>query len=344
VYMSARKKIRVLVVDDSIVFRETLARAIAQDPSIEVVATAADPYMARDKILELEPDVMTLDVEMPRMNGIEFLKRLMPQYPIPVIMVSAVSETVFDALNAGAVDFVTKPDVSSGRSQDSLVSELIVKIKVASMAKVRPLAGNAGSRPPVPSGQGAVKRNLIITIGASTGGTEAIDTVLKGFSANMPGTVIVQHMPPVFTAMYANRLNHTCAVQVKEARTGDLILPGRVLIAPGDHHMRIKRLNNDYIVECLRGDKVNGHCPSVDVLFNSVANIVGKNAIGVILTGMGNDGANGLLALRKAGARTIGQDERSSIVYGMPKAALEIGAVQEQVPLTMIARKIYSLM
>lgn len=341
--MSMQGKIRVLVVDDSIVFRETLARAIGQDPAIEVVATAADPYMARDKILELEPDVMTLDVEMPRMSGIEFLKRLMPQYPLPVIVVSAVNETVFDALNAGAVDFVSKPDARSGRGLDSLVSELIVKIKVASMAKVIPVAGVTGAKPAL---AGAVPRQMghMIAIGASTGGTEAIDTVLRGFSADMPGTVIVQHMPPVFTAMYANRLNNTCTVQVREARTGDLILPGRVLIAPGDHHMRVKRLNSNYMVECFRGDKVNGHCPSVDVLFNSVAHSVGEAAIGVILTGMGNDGANGLLALRKAGARTIGQDERSSVVYGMPKAAFAIGAVQEQVPLHLISRKIFSLL
>ena len=341
--MSMQGKIRVLVVDDSIVFRETLARAIGQDPAIEVVATAADPYMARDKILELEPDVMTLDVEMPRMSGIEFLKRLMPQYPIPVIVVSAVNETVFDALNAGAVDFVSKPDARSGRGLDSLVSELIVKIKVASMAKVIPVSGVTGAKPAL-AGAGPRQPGHMIAIGASTGGTEAIDTVLRGFSADMPGTVIVQHMPPVFTAMYANRLNNTCTVQVREARTGDLILPGRVLIAPGDHHMRVKRLNSNYMVECFRGDKVNGHCPSVDVLFNSVAHSVGEAAIGVILTGMGNDGANGLLALRKAGARTIGQDERSSVVYGMPKAAFAIGAVQEQVPLHLISRKIFSLL
>ncbi len=341
--MSTRGKIRVLVVDDSIVFRETLAKAIGKDPAIEVVATAADPYMARDKILELEPDVMTLDVEMPRMSGIEFLKRLMPQYPIPVIMVSAVNETVFDALNAGAVDFVSKPDARSGRGLDSLVSELIVKIKVASMAKVIPVSGITGAKPAL-AGGGPRQRGHMIAIGASTGGTEAIDTVLRGFSADMPGTVIVQHMPPVFTAMYANRLNNTCTVQVREARTGDLILPGRVLIAPGDHHMRVKRLNNNYMVECFRGDKVNGHCPSVDVLFNSVAHSVGEAAIGVILTGMGNDGANGLLALRQAGARTIGQDERSSVVYGMPKAAFAVGAVQEQVPLQLISRKIFSLL
>ncbi|GBG57650.1 chemotaxis protein B [Sporomusaceae bacterium FL31] len=337
--MCAAKKIRVLVVDDSLVFRETLAREIARDPAIEVVATASDPYMARDKILELEPDVMTLDVEMPRMSGIDFLKRLIPQYPLPVVMVSAISATVFDALNAGAVDFVTKPDVKSGRGLDGVISELIVKIKIASTAKIGIKAGETGTRPVV-TGSGLAKSNCIIAIGASTGGTEAINTVLKGFSREMPGTVIVQHMPPVFTAMYAARLNSTCAVEVKEASTGDLVLPGRVLLAPGDQHMRVKRVNNDYMVECFQGEKVNGHRPAVDVLFQSVAAQAGSNAIGVILTGMGNDGAKGLLALRQAGAATLGQDERSSVVYGMPKAAFEMGAVQEQAALDLISQKI----
>ncbi|WP_378954146.1 chemotaxis response regulator protein-glutamate methylesterase [Pelosinus sp. sgz500959] len=337
-----KRKIRVLVVDDSIVFRETLARQIAQDPLIEVVAKASDPYMARDKILEFEPDVMTLDVEMPRMSGIEFLKKLIPQYPIPVVVVSAVSQSVFDALNAGAVDFVTKPDLSSGRGVDAFINELIVKIKIASTAKVKTQKRNTIT---ADSAQGAtgVKQNCMIAIGASTGGTEAIDRILKGFPSNMPGTVIVQHMPPIFTTLFAARLNSSCAVEVKEAKTGDLVLPGRVLIAPGDYHMRVKKVNQHYMVECFKGEKVNGHCPSVDVLFHSVAEHAGNNAIGVILTGMGNDGASGLLALRKSGANTLGQDEASSVVYGMPKAAFAMGAVQEQVSLDLIARKLYTL-
>jgi len=337
-----KRKIKVLVVDDSIVFRETLARQITRDPFIEVVATASDPYMARDKILEFEPDVMTLDVEMPRMSGIEFLKKLIPQYPIPVVMVSAVSGSVFDALNAGAVDFVTKPDMLGVRGVEAFISELIVKIKIASTAKVatqKKTVSTVSVNPKV----GLVKQNCMIAIGASTGGTEAIATVLKGFPANMPGTVIVQHMPPIFTAMYAARLNSLCAVEVREAKTGDMILPGLVLIAPGDYHMRIKPIHNNYMVECFRGDKVNGHCPAVDVLFHSVAQHVGRNAIGVILTGMGNDGASGLLALRKAEGRTLGQDEGSSVVYGMPKVAFSIGAVQEQVSLNLMSRKIYAL-
>jgi len=337
-----KRKIRVLVVDDSIVFRETLARQIARDPFLEVVATASDPYMARDKILQFEPDVMTLDVEMPRMSGIEFLKKLIPQYPIPVVVVSAVSGSVFDALNAGAVDFVTKPDMLCGRGVEAFISELIVKIKIASTAKVAAQKKTA-STVAVNSKVGLVKQNCMIAVGASTGGTEAIASVLKGFSANMPGTVIVQHMPPIFTAMYAARLNSLCAVEVREAKTGDMILPGLVLIAPGDYHMRIKPIHNHYMVECVRGEKVNGHCPAVDVLFHSVAEHVGRNGIGVILTGMGNDGASGLLALRKAGGKTLGQDEGSSVVYGMPKVAFTMGAVQEQVPLNLISRKIYAL-
>lgn len=339
---SNKRKIRVLVVDDSAVFRETLARQITRDPIIEVVAKASDPYTARDKILEFQPDVMTLDVEMPRMSGIEFLKKLIPQYPIPVVVVSSVSGSVFDALKAGAVDFVTKPDSLGARGIESFISELIVKIKIASTAKVAVPKENV-SMVSVNRRVELVKQSGIIAIGASTGGTEAIATVLKDFPANMPGTVVVQHMPPVFTAMYAARLNSLCAVEVREAKTGDMILPGLVLIAPGDFHMRLKPIHHHYMVECFHGEKVNGHCPAVDVLFHSVAQQIGRNAIGVILTGMGNDGANGLLAIHQAGGRTLGQDEASSVVYGMPKVAFTIGAVQEQVSLNRISRKIYAL-
>lgn len=340
--MTGKRKIKVLIVDDSLVFRETMAREIAKDPAIEVVGTAANPYSARDMILEFEPDVMTLDVEMPRMNGIDFLKKLIPQYPLPVIMVSAVSDIVFDALNAGAVDFVAKPDAKSSRSLSSLISELIVKIKIASTAKVADRKGVIAAAPSAGT-KGKVAGNCMIAIGASTGGTEAIAAVLKEFSSDMPGTVIVQHMPPVFTGLYAARLNSLCAVEVKEAKTGDRILPGQVLLAPGDYHMRIKPAGREYIVECFQGGKVNGHCPSVDVLFDSVAHHVGAGAVGVLLTGMGADGAKGLLALRKAGARTLGQDEASSVVYGMPRVAYEIGAVQEQLPLSTISRRIAAL-
>ena len=341
--MKVQRKIRVLVVDDSLVFRETLARGIGEDSLITVVATASDPYMARDKLLEFEPDVMTLDVEMPRMSGIEFLKKLMPQYPIPVVVVSAVSESVFDALNAGAVDFVTKPDAKSPRNLEIFIRELIVKIKIASTAKVGHLKHEYGPAA-FPAGATAKHGDRIIAIGASTGGTEAICDVLREFSRDMPGTVIVQHMPPVFTGMYAQRLNNTCRVEVKEAETGDVIAPGKVLLAPGDRHMRINRRGGVYTVECFSGDAVNGHCPSVDVLFNSMADKAGAVGIGVILTGMGFDGAKGLLKMRQAGAVTIGQDEQSCVVYGMPKAAYDIGAVSKKVPLERIARTICSFL
>lgn len=341
--MNIKRKVRVLIVDDSLVFRETLAKGVGSDPGIEVVATAHDAYSARDRIIEFEPDVMTLDVEMPRMNGIEFLRRLMPQYPIPVVVVSATNDNVFDALNAGAVDFVTKPDSRSGKDIEALINELVVKIKIASMAKVghwksdRLNGGNVGKV----DGDTSEK---IISIGASTGGTEAIFNVLKLFQRDVPGIVVVQHMPPVFTKMYAERLNNSCPLEVKEAQDGDKVYPGRVLIAPGDYHMRLKRTGSLYSVECFRGDKVNGHCPSVDVLFESVAKYCGSNAIGIILTGMGYDGAKGLQSMRKSGARTIGQDEATSVVYGMPKVAYDIGAVERQVPLESIAQAVYLML
>lgn len=337
------RRIKVLVIDDSLLFRETVARGLASDRGIEVVGTAADVFIARDKILDLEPDVLTLDVEMPRMNGIEFLKKLMPQYPLPVVVVSAVSEHVFDALNAGAVDFVTKPDVKGQRSLDSFINELIIKIKIASIAKVGHLKKDYVSDQ-FASGIDSKNNNTIIAIGASTGGTEAIYEIIHALPRDMPGIVVVQHMPPVFTAMYAQRLNNSCQMEVKEAQTGDVILPGKVLIAPGgEYHMRINRKGSAYIVECIKGEKVNGHCPSVDILFNSVADKAGANAIGVILTGMGYDGAKGLLNMKKAGAMTIGQDEQSSVVYGMPKVAYDIGAVHKQATLKNIPQLLCSI-
>ncbi|MDR3560078.1 MAG: chemotaxis response regulator protein-glutamate methylesterase [Negativicutes bacterium] len=335
------KRTKVLVVDDSLVFRETVAKILANDQGLEVVGTAADAFEARDKILALEPDVLTLDVEMPKMSGIEFLRRLMPQYPLPVVVVSAVSENVFDALNAGAVDFVTKPDVKAARGMDTFVNELVVKIKIASMAKVGHLKRDTAVTQLASS---SVQGNVdMIAIGASTGGTEAIYDVIRAFPRDMPGIVIVQHMPPVFTAMYAKRLNNSCRMEVKEAETGDMIVPGMVLVAPGEYHMRVNKKGNVFYVECFKGEKVNGHCPAVDVLFNSVAEKVGKTAVGVILTGMGYDGAKGLLRMKEKGARTIGQDEQSSVVYGMPKMAYDIGAVEKKAALKDIPRLIHSL-
>lgn len=338
--MQFGKRIRVLVVDDSIVFREVLSRGISSDPGIDVVATASDPFEARDKIIDFEPDVMTCDVEMPKMDGIEFIKRLIPQYPLPVIVVSTVSSKVFDAMDAGAIDFVTKPDIRSVNNVESFINEMIAKVKVASASKV--LRFEKGHSPQKAIGNTNARTNGIIAIGASTGGTEAIYNVIKSLPENISGIVVVQHIPPDFSRMFAERLNKTTALDVKEARTGDYVDRGCVLIAPGDQHMRIKRVGDKYRVECFMGDRVNGHCPSVDVLFESVAKEAGSNAIGIILTGMGYDGAKGLLSMKKRGARTIGQDECSSVVYGMPKVAFNIGAVEQQAPLQQIPRLICS--
>ncbi|MCM1179277.1 MAG: chemotaxis response regulator protein-glutamate methylesterase [Clostridium sp.] len=339
--------IKVLIVEDSLVFRELLVQNLNKDPAIQVVGTAKDPFEARDAILKLKPDVMTLDVELPRMNGIEFLRKLIPQYPLPVVVISSLSDKVFDAMQAGAVDFVAKPAVSN-RSQleDFIKNELLVKIKIASTAKIsnikKTVMMNGGGQPQHLS---AKKSNLIVAIGASTGGTEAIFDVVKGFGTDIPGVVVVQHMPPGFTKMYAKRLNDQCRIQVKEAETGDRVLPGHMLIAPGgDRHMRLVKVNGVYQVECKAGPRVNGHCPSVDVLFDSVAKLAGADAVGIILTGMGGDGAKGLLAMRNAGARTIGQDEASCVVYGMPKVAYDLGAVEYQEKLTDISGRTYSLL
>lgn len=338
------RKIRVLVVEDSIMFRELLVSSINKDPALTVVGTAGDPFEARDKIIECSPDVMTLDIEMPRMDGIEFVRKLMPQYPIPVIMVSSLSDKVFDALQAGAVDFVVKPDSLDKKSLESfLTRELPVKIKVASTASIGKIKSGIRSR--AANTHFTSQRNMIVAIGASTGGTEAIAEVIKGFGPDIPGTVIVQHMPVGFTDMFARRLNDQTRVCVKEAKNGDVVLPGTVLIAPGgNQQMRVIRVGNDYQVSLRDGHKVNGHCPSVDVLFDSVASVAGKNALGIILTGMGGDGAQGLLKMKEAGAMTIGQDESSCVVYGMPKVAYEIGAVQYQEKLGNIAKKTYMLL
>lgn len=337
------RPIKVLVVDDSIMFRNLLVQSLEADPNIQVVAQASNPYEARDAIINSKPDVMTLDIELPRMNGIEFLRKLMPQYPLPVVVMSALDGKVFDALEAGAVDFVAKPsNLNREQLANFLKTEFVTKVKIASTAKVGKLKSAV-----IPHEGGSVSTNSkrkIIAIGASTGGTEAIFEVVKGFKRDIPGVVIVQHMPPGFTKMYADRLNNQCAVAVKEAETGDTVVQGQVLIAPGDRQMRLIKTGDVYKVECKGTDKVSGHCPSVDVLFSSVAKAAGDKAIGVILTGMGGDGARGLLEMRQAGAQTIGEDEASCVVYGMPKVAYDLGAVQYQMPLSAIAGKVYSLL
>ncbi len=338
--------IRVLVVEDSMVFRELLVQNLSRDPAIEVVATARDPYEARDAIIAHKPDVMTLDVELPRMNGIEFLRKLMPQYPLPVVVISSLSDKVFDALNVGAVDFVAKPAVSSREQLEAFIkNELLVKIKIASTANISRIKQKIMQQQQE-EGAVALKRNdLVVAIGASTGGTEAIFSVVQGFGPDIPGVVVVQHMPPGFTNMYAKRLDNQCNVVVKEAETGDQVKPGHVLIAPGgDRHMRLVKVNGIYQVECKEGPRVNGHCPSVDVLFDSVAKVAGPKALGIILTGMGGDGARGLLQMRKAGARTIGQDESTCVVYGMPKVAYDLGAVEFQEKLQDISKRTYAVL
>ncbi len=338
--------IRVLIVEDSIVFRELLVQNLSRDPAIQVVGTARDPFEARDAILEKKPDVMTLDVELPRMSGIEFLRKLMPQYPLPVVVISSLSDKVFDALNAGAVDFVAKPAVSNRAQLEEFIrNELLVKIKIASTAKISNIKKKVMAQENQHQCISSKRHNLIVAIGASTGGTEAIFAVVKEYGTDIPGIVVVQHMPPGFTSMYAKRLNDQCRIQVKEAQTGDRVMPGRMLIAPGgDQHMRLIKMNGGYQVECKRGPRVNGHCPSVDVLFESVAKSAGSDAVGIILTGMGGDGAKGLLAMRKAGARTIGQDESTCVVYGMPKVAYDLGAVEYQEKLNQIAGRTYALL
>ncbi|MBD5468708.1 MAG: chemotaxis response regulator protein-glutamate methylesterase [Lachnospiraceae bacterium] len=337
------RPIKVLVVDDSILFRNLLVQSLESDPNIQVVAQVADAFAARDAIIQYKPDVMTLDVEMPKMSGIEFLRRLLPQYPLPVVMISSLNDKVFDALAAGAVDFINKPS-NLDRAQLSvfLKQELVTKIKIASTAKVGKFKHAAVMN--ADHSLNPAYRDKIVAIGASTGGTEAIYEVVKQFKRDIPGVVIVQHMPPGFTKMYADRLNNQCEVAVKEATSGDRVIPGQVLIAPGDRQMRLVRVGDEFQVECRGTDKVSGHCPSVDVLFDSVARVAGKKAVGVILTGMGGDGARGLLKMREAGALTVGQDEASCVVYGMPKVAYDLGAVQHQCTLTAIAKKVYSLL
>jgi len=335
------KKIRVLIVDDSLLFREVLSRGISTDLEIEVVAKAVDPFDAREKLLKFKPDVMTCDVEMPKMNGIDFIRQLLPQHPLPVIVVSSISDNVFDAMNAGAVDFVAKPNVQSPQDVEVFIHDLIAKIKIAANAKVsKPLQIIA----PKLKITDSLDMQRVIALGASTGGTEAIFRILKQLPLQMPGILIVQHIPPMFSRMFAERLNNQTPFIVKEAEAGEYVEPGKILIAPGDKHISVKKVGNSYKVQVFEAEKVNGHCPSVDVLFESVAKECGNNAIGIILTGMGYDGAKGLLSMRRRGARSIGQDEASCVVYGMPKVAFEVGAVEKQATLDHIPQVLCAML
>jgi two-component system chemotaxis response regulator CheB len=346
--------IKVLIVDDSVLFREALARELRKDPYIVVVGTASDPFDARDKIIALKPDVMTLDVELPKMNGIEFLRRLLPQYPFPVIVSSSLADAVFDAIDAGAVDFVAKPAAGAGM-MEAYAADMIAKVKIAADINVADKFKTASRARPAPRPQPipvagktllrAVRpsdKDRLIAIGASTGGTEAIFNVLTKLPADIPGTVMVQHMPGGFTKLYAERLNKACAFEVREAEDNDLVTPGLALLAPGgDYQMKLVKGPKGYAVKLIDTEKVSGHKPSVDFLFDSVADAAGSKAIGVILTGMGADGAKGLLKMRARGAYTIGQDPGSCVVYGMPMVAYNTGAVVKQLPLDQIAQEIY---
>lgn len=342
--MSPDKKIRVMVVDDSIVARTLIIEGLSAHPRIEVVGYAINTLDAQNKYPRLNPDVMTMDVEMPGMNGIDFLKQFLPEHPVPVILVSTLNLKVFDALSAGAVDFVRKPEPSN---QEDFIKTLTQKVLIAATAKVRIQKKPEAAVPSIPEKSLHTASSLafqsapdkvIIGLGASTGGTEATLEVIKRLPEDIPGMVIVQHMPPGFTKMYAERLNRLCRMEVREGKNGDEIHRGLVLIAPADYQARVVRIGNRYTLSCSPGEKVSGHRPSVDVLFRSMADSVQCKMVGIIMTGMGQDGADGLLSMRRRGAYTIGQDEESCVVYGMPGVAKKIGAVVTQASCENIAQ------
>lgn len=335
------KKIKVLIVDDSALMRKILTTLLSQDRTIEVIGTAADPYVARQKLKTLAPDVLTLDVEMPKMDGLTFLEKLMTGHPLPVVMVSSLTEqgceTTLRALELGAVDFFTKPKLDMQVGMDEQARDLINKVKAAAQARMqrRPCNGTAvdSPRPRLLSSAMIKTTDTIIAIGASTGGTEALREVLEVLPPNTPPIVITQHMPEKFTKSFADRLNQTCQLAVKEAEDGDSVLPGHALIAPGNYHMTLARSGARYVVRLNQDPPVNRHRPSVDVMFDSVAHCAGGNSVGVILTGMGGDGAAGLLQMHQAGAYTMAQDEASCVVFGMPKEAIKLGGVDLTLPL-----------
>jgi len=353
-----KRKIRVLVVDDDSLVRRMIARGLSENDDMEIIGEAENPYEARDKIVELEPDVMTLDVEMPRMSGLEFLRRLMPQYPLATVMLSSHTQegkrTTLDAMEAGAVDFVSKPRGDQDDIHD-MFRELAEKIRVAFQAnldeklrarKARAQQLKKAAPPPRSSVAAPAKSRVkIIALGASTGGTTAIREIVTQLPPWIPGMLIVQHMPAGFTRIFSERLNELSSVEVREAKDGDEIRPGLVLVAPGDFHMRLVRENGKFLARLSASEKVCGHRPSVDVLFESVASLLSKEeAMGVLLTGMGRDGAQGLLKMRERGARTIGQNETTCVVYGMPRVARELGAVEAELPLNNIPDKMVRLL
>jgi len=341
-------KIRVLTVDDSALMRQVLATLLSKDPGIEVIGSAPDPFIAREKIKALNPDVITLDVEMPKMDGLTFLEKLMRGHPMPVVMVSSLTEagcqTTLRALELGAVDFIAKPKIDLREGMEEIAQDLIAKVKAAACAKVRGKEVGArgggesvASRPALLASAAMIKTtDAIIAIGSSTGGTEAVKDVLMALPPNTPPILITQHMPERFTKTWADRMNQLCRISVKEAEDGDSVLPGHALVAPGSYHMTLVRSGARYTVRINQDPPVNRHRPSVDVLFASVAQYAGANAVGVILTGMGGDGAKEMLTMKQAGAFTIAQDEASCVVFGMPKEAIKLGGVDKVLPLAEI--------
>ncbi len=339
------RRVRVLIVDDSALVRQMLSEMLARDPGIEVVGTAGDAHIARDKIKQLNPDVLTLDVEMPRMDGLTFLRNLMRLRPMPVVMVSSLAEhgaeVTLDALALGAVDYLPKPRIDIAATLGDYGDELIEKVKAAAGASVRALDSRQAAAIAAPgqlrTGFPLPTTDRVIGVGASTGGTEAIKAVLAGLPADSPGVVIAQHIPKAFSSPFARRLNDSCALKVCEAEDGQHILAGHAYVAPGDRHLLLARDGARYICRIEDGTPVNRHKPSVDVLFGSMARIAGRNAVGLLLTGMGKDGARGLLEILKAGGRTLAQDEATSVVWGMPGEAVSLGAAEQVVPLAHIA-------
>jgi two-component system chemotaxis response regulator CheB len=344
------QKTKVLIVDDSALMRQILTRILSSDPALEVVGTASDAFFARDKIKSLQPDVLTLDVEMPRMDGITFLEKLMAARPMPVVMVSSMTKAHCDitirALEIGAVDFVQKPTNAFDSSFQNEAGVIIEKVKAAGRARIRRIAPKSTAPSPViPAKMGSFTRNplTLLAIGASTGGTEAIKEVLQVLPEDIPGIVIVQHMPPNFTASFAARLDQCCKIRVKEAADGDKVERGLALIAPGGFQMGVQRASGGYMVRVMDAPEVNRHRPSVDYLFNSIADITGKNVTAAVLTGMGADGAKGLRRLRDGGARTVAQDAASCVVFGMPKEAIAHGGAEQVLPLHKIGQALLDL-
>lgn len=351
------KKIKVLIVDDSAVVRQTLAEILSSDPQIEVMSTAGDPFIAAERIRQEIPDVITLDVEMPRMDGITFLHKIMSQHPIPVVMCSSLtekgSETALKALEYGAVEIIQKPRLGTKTFLEESRVRICDAVKAAAQARVRRVSTTPHQVSPKltadvimekPKSQAMMQTTeKVVVVGASTGGTEALRTFLESLPADSPGIVIVQHMPEGFTRAFSQRLDGLCRITVKEAENNDTVVRGRALIAPGNHHLLLKRSGARYYVEIKEGPLVSRHRPSVDVLFRSAARYAGKNAVGVIMTGMGDDGAHGMLEMKQAGARNIAQDEATCIVFGMPNEAIKLGGVDLVRPLDAISREVLRL-